>query len=104
MSTNREQTIEYLTEDWGGIGISREDAEARLRDGDLWFIEPERRYGGANSEEAIREWSEAADFARSLAEGFSLSSALGVATQCMLWDMCERAEEALRRARERAQA
>jgi hypothetical protein len=65
-------------------------------------MEPEARYGGIDEEEALKQWSEAAAFARCLAEGFSHFLPLGRATQSMLWDMCMRAEEALRRAQERA--
>jgi hypothetical protein len=102
----REQMLEYLTSE--RMGIPREEAELMLVDDDLWIIEPPSRYT-FTGEEVVRGWSKAVDFAAMLSEGFgNPSSFTGFtrgfqgAIQQMLLDMRERAEEALRRAKERA--
>jgi hypothetical protein len=105
---SREKMLKYLTSEY--IGISREEAELLLADDDLWIVEPQRRFPFAG-EEAVREWSKAVTFARFLCEGFAagpfygeLANEFKGAIQQMLWDMEERAKEALRRAKERAAA
>ncbi len=77
-------------------------------DDDLWLVHPELRYV-LEGNEAIREWSKAATFAQFLADGFAcgpfysgFANEFQGAIQQMLWDMEARAQEALRRARERA--
>jgi hypothetical protein len=105
----REEIIDYLTSD---IGHERAEAERMLVDDDLWIVDPALRYG-FTGEEAVREWSKALTFAKFLAEGFAAGppyspGGFGLefqgAIQQMLWDMRERAEEALRRAEERVKA
>jgi hypothetical protein len=107
MTDTREQVIEYLTSD---IGYDRPEAERMLVDDDLWIVDPAQCYGFVG-EEAVREWSKAVDFATFLTEGFAsgpffsdFANEFQGAIQQMLWDMRERAEEALRRAKARAKA
>jgi hypothetical protein len=64
-------------------------------------VEPEYRFGFADAQEAVEEWRQAAAFARCLAEGMS-EGVVGRATMQALWDLRDRTEEALRRAKERA--
>jgi hypothetical protein len=94
-----ETTIRRLTD---VEGLSREEAERRLEDDDLWLVAPEQRFVW-EPEEAERQWETAYDFAASLARGFTDSDAINHATCQLLWDMRERSREALRRARERAE-
>ncbi len=96
--SEREQMIEYLVED---VGIDREQAELRMADDDLWLLHPEMRYP-FEREEAVEQWEEAAAFAQGLEEGFANHWRLNEATRQLIWDLQVRAEEALRRARERA--
>jgi len=96
----REREIEQLV---GEIGMERAEAERVLEDDDLWLVYPEVRYG-FEGEEAVRQWEGACEFASALCEGFAAQGppVIDEATQQLLWDMRRRAEEALRRARERA--
>jgi hypothetical protein len=96
---NRE--VVYLMEH---VGLSREEAERRLEDADLWLLDPELRYSYPPGEEEVSAWEMAADFAASLSEGFERSGVINDATRQLLREMCERADEALRRARRRGQA
>jgi hypothetical protein len=90
-------------EDWGWYGLV--DAGLRTQDDDLWLVEPTMRFE-LEGEEAVEEWRVAESFASGLAEGLT-SSAIGDggglnrATTQLLWDLRERAQEALRRAEER---
>ncbi len=101
--TERERIIQYLITEIGG---DREEAERRLEDGDLWLVEPALRFPFATAEEAVEEWRQAAAFARGLTEGFSVAvdgeRVLGRATMQSILDLCARTEEALRRAKARA--
>ncbi len=58
-NTEYEEQIRYLTGRAGGIGLSRDEAELRLLDDDLWLVPPEQRYT-FESEAGAREWDEAA--------------------------------------------
>ena len=96
--TDREQRIQDLMEE---ISCEREQAEIRMLDDDLWLLHPSMRMWFAG-EEAVEEWEEAAGFVRGLTEGFANYWFLNEATRQLIWDLEQRAEEALRRARERA--
>jgi hypothetical protein len=98
-TNTREQEIEYLVEE---IGVERRQAEIIMEDDDLWLVDPEARYG-FEGEEAVWQWKEAYKFARALNDGFVAHGrpVVNHATQQLLHDARERAEEALRRARER---
>lgn len=106
MTDSREQVIERLIE----FGHYRAEAEPMLVDDDLWIVEPESRYV-YEGEEAVREWSKAVVFANCLVEGFAAGDVEPYGAldfqgpiQQMLIDMRDRAQEALRRAKERAKA
>ncbi len=99
-----EDTIRELVEE---SGISEEAARLRMQDDDLWVLEPYARFDeDFQGEEGVRMWEEAATLARSLANGVSNGprtiQANPAITQ-LVWDASTRAQEALRRARERAQ-
>ena len=96
----RARELAYLIE---RVGIDPEEAPLRLQDGDLWLVVPECRFV-LEGEAGIREWEVAVEFADALADGFSESTAINDATRQLLWDMRDRAQEALRRARRRAEA
>jgi hypothetical protein len=97
----REQIIERLTS--FPIGMDRAYVERKLLDDDLWVVDPELRVG-LEPEEAVQAWEEAHNFVVCLAEGFSnVPSPVNGATIHLLWDAVYRAEEALRRARERVE-
>ena len=95
----REEEIRYLVEE---VGLDRRQAELVLRDDDLWMLLPEYRFAWEPGEEDVRQWELAADFAYALADGFGESKAIPDSVRMMLWDMRDRAEEAMKRARERA--
>ncbi|MDP8947766.1 MAG: hypothetical protein M3N09_06670 [Actinomycetota bacterium] len=101
--TERERQIEYLME-WP-ICIDRAEAERRARDLDLWLVEPDLR-PDLQGEEAVREWEGAVAFITAMTEGFAYTGdgVINNATSQLLYDAQRRAEEALRRARERAEA
>jgi hypothetical protein len=106
MSISREELVEELVQMDGLPPEEAErEAEKRLVDDDLWVCHPMQRFI-FEPEEAVAEWEQTANFAGSLAEGFTIVGDPGVntATIQLFWDMHARAEEALRRARERAQA
>jgi hypothetical protein len=94
----REEILERLTS--FPYGASREEAERRVADEDLWLLDPELRCG-LGGEDAVEEWQEALSFAEALANGFSMAP-VGSATLHLPWDATVRAQEALRRAEERA--
>ncbi|MBV9454701.1 MAG: hypothetical protein JOZ19_11380 [Rubrobacter sp.] len=76
------------------------EAGLAMGDNDLWILAPEQRYG-LEGKEGVRQWEEAVQFVEgmvSLAEDPELFTD---ATQMLLADALARAEEALRRARER---
>ena len=93
------EEIRYLTED---IGMPERYVELVLRDDDLWILDPPARFAWEPGEEDVAQWETAADFAVCLADGFSDSNAINHATRMLFWDLRDRAEEALRRARLRA--
>ena len=90
------EAVEHLMNEQG---LSREYAERVMEDEDLWLLMPEQRFAFLESEEDVRQWELAHDFAKSLDHGFLDSKAINDATRQLLWDMNRRAEEALRRAR-----
>ncbi len=95
--TEREQMLEHLI---GEVGISAEEAECRMRDGDLWtFLHPDMRYGLPDTEETVEEWRRAVV---GLQDMQAIAEWIGPAAQTVVWDATKRAEEAYRRARERA--
>jgi hypothetical protein len=96
--TEREQRLEELMSP--PVGLSRAEAERRLRDDDLWLVEPELR-DGLDGEEAITQWEYAVGFAECLERGFAYTGWADVATSQLIIDMRLRAEEALLRARRR---
>jgi hypothetical protein len=94
-----EQEVRYLTQE---IGVPEALARLQLRDEDLWLVIPEQRFAWEPGEEDVRQWELAVDFADALSQGFTESKAINHDTRQLLWDMRERAGEALQRARERA--
>jgi hypothetical protein len=96
-----EREIGHLIKTWG---LSREEAERIMEDEDLWLLIPEQRHAYMDAAEDVAEWERAYEFAYSLSDGFTECRAIYDPTRQLLWDMCARAEEALRRARERARA
>ncbi len=97
-----EDTMKYLVEE---AGISEEEARLRLQDNDLWILEPHARFDeDLTGEEGVRMWEEAATVARTVADtvsnGPGTIQANPAITQ-LVWDANVRAQEALRRARER---
>lgn len=98
----KEEILELIETD----GISEEAARLRLRDGDLWLLHPGQRFDeDLQGEEGVSMWEEAATIARAAAnlvsEGPGTIRANPAITQ-LAWDTAERAEEALKRARQRA--
>jgi hypothetical protein len=92
----KEEVLRHLVE---VCGVSRREAEARLLDEDLWMLDPELRCAASlEGEEAVEQWEHAVRFADWLGDD---NPVLGEAAQHLVWDMRVRAEEALRRARER---
>jgi hypothetical protein len=76
-------------------------------DDDLWcLLPPERRFAFPAGEESVHEWEQTVRLVEALAEGFAgtMYPLANTATTQLLWDAQARAEEALRRARERAGA
>ena len=91
----REQTLKFLIEE---VGVSAEEAERRMRDEDLWLVPPYMRDGLPDTEKTVEEWEYALGFAKWLSEH---NPVLNAAAWTLVCDMRERAEEALRRARQR---
>ena len=95
--------LEYLVEE---AGVSEVEAPLKMRDGDLWILHPEQRFAEElEGEEGVRAWEDAELTARNIANtvsnGAGSIQASPALTQ-LIWDAHARAEEALRRARERA--
>jgi hypothetical protein len=98
---DREEMIEHLTEYVTG---DRKEAELRMLDDDLWLLHPELRYS-FEGEEAVREWERSLTLVRALYE-FAMTHHgpypfFSDSTTWLIGDAEARAEEALRRARER---
>ncbi len=98
-----EDTMRELVEE---TGISEEAARLRMQDDDLWVLEPYARFDeDFQGEEGVKMWEGAAALARGIAESISNGpdtiQANPAITQ-LVWDASTRAQEALRRARERA--
>jgi hypothetical protein len=98
-STPRDEEIRHLVEE---IGMEPWAAERVLEDDDLWIVVPEQRFAFLDPQEDVRQWEFAYEFAYALTEGFNDSPVINDATNQLLWDLRDRAEEALRRARKRA--
>jgi hypothetical protein len=92
-------TLDYLVN--GLPGLSRQEAELRLRDDDLWVLIPEQRCV-LQGEESVEQWHEASAWASWMAAGAEPDGPHNEAITQLLWDLAERAEEALRRAEARA--
>lgn len=98
-----EQEIKYLTDT---VGLSEEAARLRLRDEDLWLLRPDGRFDEELvGEEGVRAWEEAVTLAHAI--GNMVSNGPGTiqanpAITQLVWDADARAQEALRRARERS--
>lgn len=95
-------TMRYLLDE---VGISEEAARIRLQDEDLWVLDIGARFDDElTGEEGVRMWEEAATAARAAADAISNGpgtiEANPAITQ-LVWDANVRAQEALRRARER---
>ena len=60
--SEREKMLEHLVKE---VGISREEAERRMLDDDLWVLQSERRFA-PEDEEAVEEWRKAVSFFWSL--------------------------------------
>jgi hypothetical protein len=76
------------------------DAGLRMVDNDLWILAPEQRYGLVGKE-AVRQWEEAVQFVGGMVSLAEDPELFPDATQMLLADALARAEEALRRARQR---
>ncbi len=87
-------------------GISEEAARLRLQDEDLWLLRPGARFDeDLQGEEGVRLWEEAVDVACTVADAISNGPGTiqaSPAVTMLAWDAAARAEEALRRARQRA--
>jgi hypothetical protein len=99
-SEERAEEIRYLVEE---VGVDVQEAPLRLRDDDLWMLLPASRFVWEPGEEDVRQWELAYDFAYALSKGFTESQAIPDSARMLLWDMRDRAEEAMKRARERAE-
>ncbi len=98
-----EQEMEYLVEE---VGLSEHAARLRLRDRDLWLLDPGQRYDDElQGEDGVRMWEEAVTITYSIANivrnGPGTIEPNPAITQ-LVWDLDLRAQEALRRARRRA--
>jgi hypothetical protein len=82
-----EYLLEYVTDD-------RRDAEARLRDSDLWILDAEGRPGLEAL--SVEQWEHAVAFTEGLAK---MSNALPTVTSQLVIDVHLRAREGLRRVR-----
>ena len=85
----------YLIEE---VGLTPEEAEARLGDSDLWLVEPELRYTFESKEEAVLQWEQAVGVLYAL---HGVARYHGGAVEQVLRDAQLRAEEQLRRVRQR---
>jgi hypothetical protein len=94
----REKTIELLLSE---CGISRRDAELRLLDDDLWLLIPDSRIG-LEPRDAVIEWHNTVYWMGAIANVAAMNLDDGGLRQ-LIWDARERAEEALRRAKKRAE-
>lgn len=98
-----EQIRELVEED----GLNEEEARLRLRDGDLWLLRPSARFDeDLQGEEGVRLWEEAAKVAQTVADAVSNGPSTiqaSPAVTMLVWDAAERAEEALRQARQRVE-
>jgi hypothetical protein len=86
------------------VGVDEEEARLRVsQDADLWILHPERRsVKELEGEAGVEAWREALSYARWLA-AMPENVDVGAATTQLLWDLEMRAEEALRRAEQRAE-
>ena len=95
--------LRYLIEQ---VGVPEEIARLRMRDSDLWVLDPGARFDEyLEGEEGVRHWEATARMARVIADTVSHgrgSIEANPAITQLVWDAAPRAEEALRRARERA--
>ncbi len=99
MTTQQEQ-IRYLVDE---VGDDLELAVLRVRDGDLWISEPEARHAFGDTEETVKLWEDAFELVDELAHvAVHLYDTRQPAVVQLASDARERAREALRRARERA--
>ena len=71
-----------------------------IGDNDLWILPPEQR-SGLVGKEGVRQWEEAVQFVEGMVSLAEDPELFADATQMLLADTLARAEEALRRARER---
>jgi hypothetical protein len=100
MNEEREEWIAHLSGPDSPVGTTRRDAELRTVDLDLWIQTPEVLHG-FEPEDAVEQWTKAVEAMDSLVP---VADLINEATaQCVL-DGRERAQEALRRARERLEA
>ena len=76
------------------------EAGLPMGDNDLWMLPPEQRYG-LGGKEGVRQWEEAVQFIEGMVSLAEDPELFADATQMLLADALARAEEALRRARER---
>jgi hypothetical protein len=93
----QEKILKYWVE---VTGTSIRGMNLRMQDDDLWLLDPASRFE-LEGEEAVRQWEQAARFARGISLLASDSEMLNQATKQLLWDTADRAAEALRRARQR---
>jgi hypothetical protein len=97
--TERQEAIEYLT---GPYGLDQEEAELVTRDLDLWILELEMRFA-IEDEDAVEEWEQAAEFFGDYADmALHSHKNFNEAITHVLFYATRRAQEALRRAKDRA--
>jgi hypothetical protein len=94
--------IRYLVEE---VGLSEEAARLRLRDDDLWLLEPDQRFDDElQGEEGVRLWEEAVTVTHAIGNIVHNGPGTiepGPAITQLVWDLDARAQEALGRARRR---
>ncbi len=99
-----EDMMQYLVEE---AGLPEEDARLRLQDDDLWILHPDQRWDAdLQGEEGVRAWEEAAHITSAVADivrNGPRTLHVSPAITHLVRDLDARAQEALRRARERHQ-
>jgi hypothetical protein len=113
--TEQQKTIERLSTRTGYdveevehlltfVGYTEEDVLLQGQDRDLWIVEPNARFVSTDPEEEVAEWEDAVDKLQVLAEvscGGGTLFGYNVAVGVCLDDASARAQEALRRAKQR---
>lgn len=87
----------YLVE---SVGLSVEEARARMQDDDLWLVPPEQRFALLDEGE-IQRMERAGNFMADLATTIASHTTVPDEAMVLLLDARNRAQEAARRARQR---